>query len=71
MSRTKSRTAILVTLLGAFSGIKGDLTEEEADYGLAIIENEYQGDLDAVKAALDADLNAGMRAVALAASLLG
>lgn len=58
MSRTKSRTAILVTLLGAFSGIKGDLTEEEADLGLAIIENEYQGDLDAVAAALKAEMKA-------------
>lgn len=67
----KSRTAILVTLLAAFGGAKGDLTEQEADFGLAIIENEYQGDLEAVRAAVDADLSQGMRAVALVAALEG
>lgn len=52
------RTEILAACLAAFSGILGNLTAAEVDYGMAIIETEYDGDLDAVAAALKAEMAA-------------
>ncbi len=52
------RTAILAACLAAFAGINGNLTEAEVDYGMAVIENEYNCDLDAVAAALRAEMAA-------------
>ncbi len=52
------RTEILAALLAAFSGITGSLSEAEVDYGMAVIETEYGCDLDAVAAALRAELAA-------------
>lgn len=54
----RNRTAILMTLLAAFSGIRGNLSEQEADYGMRIIETEYDGDLDALKRDLQAEMTA-------------
>ena len=66
----RPRTDILVTLLGAFEGVRGDLNEAEVDAGMKIIEEEYDCDLVAVKRALDAELLSGMRACALVEAIL-
>lgn len=52
------RTEILAACLAAFSGITGNLSAAEVDYGMALIEDEYDGDLDAVAAALRAEMAA-------------
>lgn len=66
----RSRTTILVTLLGAFEGVRGDLTEAEVDAGMKIIETEFDCDLVAVKRSLDKDLLSGMRACALVEAIM-
>jgi hypothetical protein len=58
----RTRTDILIACLAAFSGIRGNLSEAETDYGMAIIETEYDCDLDAVQR----DLRAEMVALSLA-----
>lgn len=61
----RSRTDILMTLLGAFlDGVRGDLNEAEVAAGMQIIEVEFDCDLVAVKTAVDNELRAGMRACA-------
>lgn len=54
----KRRTEILAAVLAAFSGIQGNLTEQEWDLGIAIVETEFDSDLDAVAAALKSELAA-------------
>lgn len=66
----RSRTAILVTLLGAFEGVRGDLNEAEVEVGMKIIETEFDCDLAAVKRSLDKELLAGMRACALVEAVM-
>lgn len=58
----RSRTDILIAVLAAFSGIRGNLTEREWAYGIAIVEDEYGCDLEAV----ERDLRAEMAACSLA-----
>lgn len=62
----KRRTEILAAVLAAFSGIQGNLTEQEWEYGIAVVEGEFDSDLDAVAAALKAE----MRACSLACSVM-
>lgn len=62
MKTRRSRTDILIACLAAFGGIQGNLSEAEVDYGMTIIETEYDGDLDAVQR----DLRAEMVACSLA-----
>lgn len=50
-----SRAALLATILAAFSGIKGNLTEQQWNEGMAIVEGEFDSDLDAVAAYLKAE----------------
>lgn len=52
------RIEILVSVLAAFSGMKGNLTEQEWDFGIAIVENEFASDLDAVAAYLKSEMKA-------------
>lgn len=66
----RSRTYILVTLLGAFKDVRGDLTEAEVEMGMKIIEDEYDCDLVAVKRALDTELLSGMRACVLVEAIM-
>ena len=62
----RPRTEILAAVLAAFSGMQGNLTEAEADYGIGVVETEFDGDLNAVAAALRAE----MAACALACSVM-
>lgn len=62
----KRRTEILAAVLAAFSGMTGRLTEAEWNYGIAIVESEFDCDLNAVAAALKSE----MRACALACSVV-
>ena len=62
----KTRTEILVAVLAAYQGIAGDLTEEEAERGFAIVENEFDCDLDAVAA----HLRSQERALSLACAVM-
>lgn len=62
----RPRTEILAAVLAAFSGMQGNLTEAEADYGIGIVETEFDGDLQVVERALRAE----MKACALACSVL-
>ena len=55
---TKRRTEILAACLAAFAGIRGSLTEQEWDYGMAIVETEYGCDLGAVAASLRSEMAA-------------
>lgn len=59
-----SRTQLLVTILLAFRGIRGNLTEAQCDEGMAIIENEYDGDLKAAQVEVDAALAVEMDKIA-------
>ena len=43
------RTELLIAILAAFQGIRGNLTEAQADKAIAIVEHEFGGDLEAVK----------------------
>lgn len=52
------RIEILVSVLAAFSGMKGNLSEQEWNYGIAIVENEFGSDLDAVAAYLKTEMKA-------------
>ena len=47
-----SRTELLIAILAAFQGIKGNLTEKQADAAIAIVEEDFGGDLDKVAAHL-------------------
>lgn len=67
----KTRTEILMTTIGAFRGIPGNLTEQEFDLGAHILETEFDCDLAAAEEALARDLLSGMKAVAFAQSLMG
>lgn len=60
-----------MVVIAAFRGVSGDLTESEADYGISIIEDEFGGDIEAAERALSEQLQSGMKAVAIAASVLG
>ncbi len=71
MTSRRSRTEILMIVIAAFRGVSGNLSESEADYGISIIETEFGGDIDAAEEALSVELQSGMKAVALAASVLG
>ena len=54
----KTRTEILAAVLAAFAGMPGNLSETEWERGIAIVEGEFDCDLDAVAAALRAELAA-------------
>jgi hypothetical protein len=58
MSATKSRTEILTAVLAAFAGMTGNLTEQEWNTGIAIVEGEFDSDLDAVAAYLRSEQRA-------------
>lgn len=58
MKTTRARTEILAAILAAFAGIQGNLSEEEWNLGMDIVESEFDSDLDAVAAALRAELAA-------------
>lgn len=58
MSATKSRTEILTAILAAFAGMTGNLSEQEWNTGIAIVETEFDSDLDAVAAHLRAEMKA-------------
>jgi hypothetical protein len=63
-----SRTELLATVIAAFFGQLGNLTEAQADEGISIIEQEFDGDLEAARAHVDAELAKEMnRLVRLAA----
>jgi len=53
-----SRTELLLAVLAAFSGIKGNLTPAQCEEAFAIVENEYNDDLEAVEADLRREMNA-------------
>lgn len=52
------RLDLLVAIFAAFQGIQGTLTVEQANEGLAIVENEFGCDLDAVAAYLRSEMAA-------------
>lgn len=54
----KRRPEILAAVLAAFAGMPGNLSETEWEQGIAIVEGEFDCDLDAVAAALRAELAA-------------
>jgi hypothetical protein len=58
MTTRRPRTEILAAVLAAFSGIQGNLTEREWNYGIAVVETEFDGDLQAVERALREELAA-------------
>ncbi len=58
MSATKTRTEILAAVLAAFAGMAGNLTEQEWNTGIAIVEGEFDSDLGAVAAYLRAEMKA-------------
>ena len=66
-----SRTKLLVTVLLAFAGIKGNLTEAQWNEGIAIIENEYDGDLEAARVEVDTALAEEMDRIARLAAKKG
>lgn len=43
------RTELLMAIVLAFEGIRGNLSEAQADAAIAIVESEFAGDLEAVK----------------------
>lgn len=58
-----NRTEILAGIIAAFAGIRGNMTDAEWSYGIAIVEDEFACDLDAVAAHLKAELAACALAV--------
>jgi hypothetical protein len=52
------RIEILAAILAAFSGISGNLSEKEWNYGIAIVETEFDSDLDRVAAYLKSEARA-------------
>lgn len=52
-----SRNELLAVILAAFSGIQGNLSEKLWNEGIAIVETEFDSDLDAVAAYLKGELN--------------
>lgn len=60
-----------MVVIAAFRGVTGDLTESEANYGISILETEFGGDIEAAEEALSKELQSGMKAVAIVASVLG
>lgn len=54
----KRRTEILAAVPAAFAGMPGNLTEGEWNEGIAIVEGEFDCDLDAVAASLRSELTA-------------
>jgi len=53
-----NRVALLAAVLAAFQGIKGHLTAEQWEQGIAIVEGEFDSDLDAVAAYLKSEATA-------------
>jgi hypothetical protein len=58
MTTRRPHIEILAAVLAAFSGIQGNLTLGEWNYGIAIVEVEFDGDLKAVERALRAEMAA-------------
>lgn len=53
-----NRINLLAAVLAAFNGIKGNMSEAEWEQGVAIVENEFDCDLDAVALYLRSELAA-------------